>query len=141
MKPQTPLAALLLAAGALAAPSWGWKDDTRVEQYFHVDGGDVLFCKSGWEAVGHAEHGLALLHNKREAEAEPTLDLLKKLLDKLLNKIKTLLSQLTKLKYELSKCKKDWEDWKKVCLSCCPRSRIAALNMVLRTCADRLCAS
>lgn len=115
MKPQSILIAALCAAGAVAAPSWAWKDDTSIEQYFRTDGTDVFFCKAGWEAVGHSDpnHGLALSHHKREAE--PTLGLLKALLDKLLGKLAKLLKELTQLKYDAGKCKKNYEDWKKVC--------------------------
>lgn len=96
----------MCAVGAIAAPSWAWKDDASVEQYFKTDGADVYFCKSGWEAVAHTDpnHGLALSHHKREAEAEPTLGLLKKLLDALFGKLQKLLGELNKLKYDASKC-------------------------------------
>lgn len=117
MKPQNILIAALCAGGAIAAPSWAWKDDTSVEQYFRTDGQDVFFCKAGWEVVSHSDpnHGLALsMHNKREAEPAPILDLLKNLLKKLLDKLNNILKDLTKLKYELGQCKKNYDDWKKV---------------------------
>lgn len=121
MKLQNSIIAALCAVGAIAAPSWAWKDESSVEQYFRADGTDVFFCKSGWESVSHSDpnHGVALSIHKREALAEPTLDLLKKLLDTLLGKLKKLLGELNKLKLELGKCKKDYDDWNKVSyLSC-----------------------
>ena len=56
----------LLAVGAVAAPSWTWKEGTAVEKYLN-NGKDIYFCSSGWEHVGvdDVKYGLTL---KREAK-------------------------------------------------------------------------
>ena len=51
MKIEFIAAATLCTLGALAAPSWTWKEDSLSDKYFKADGRDLYFCHSGWEFV------------------------------------------------------------------------------------------
>ena len=63
------LAVACCAAGAIAAPSWAWKEDS-IDKYFKADGRDVYYCQSGWESVHETDKKYALIMDKGLAKRD-----------------------------------------------------------------------
>ena len=57
------------ALGAIAAPSWAWKEDS-IDKHFKATGKDVYYCQSGWESIHKKDKKYMLLMNKGLAKRD-----------------------------------------------------------------------
>lgn len=126
MRLHTTLIAALCAAGTFGAPFPAIEKKLKVGDSTN-SGKPFLTCAGEWSSVAGSSNARKIeLHSsaksseiyycneKREAETNPTVGLLKGVLDKLLSKVTKLLGELNKRKKDRDAAKKDYEGKRKV---------------------------
>ena len=63
------LAIVFCAAGAIAAPSWAWKEDS-LDKYFKTNGRGVYYCQNGRESIHQHDHKYTLIMDKGLAKRD-----------------------------------------------------------------------